>query len=224
MDALELYAKDDSELEGLLKMVKGFSDDTGMEFGLSKCAKTDKLEKSDHVRLDEETMLKDLEQDKVYKYLGVDESSGIQHTTMRQKLKKVLVRTQLILKTELNSKNRITAINKLAIPIITYSLNIIDWNLNEVKRLDIKVRKMMTTHSVHHPKADIDRLYLPRSNRGRGLTQLELYYKTSTIGLFRYLNLSDDWMLQLTLKHEKEKGSHSFVREAREFAREIDLD
>ena len=56
------------------------------------------------------------------------------------------------------------------------------------------------------------------------MTQLELSYKTSTIGLFRYLNLSDDWMLQLALKHEKEKGSHSVIKEAREFAREIDLD
>ena len=55
------------------------------------------------------------------------------------------------------------------------------------------------------------------------MTQLELSYKTSTIGLFRYLNLSDDWMLQLALKHEKEKV-HSVVKEAREFEREIDLD
>ena len=55
------------------------------------------------------------------------------------------------------------------------------------------------------------------------MTQLELSYKTSTIGLFRYLNLSDDSMLQLALKHEKEKGSHSVVKEARKFAREIDL-
>ena len=149
-------------------------------------------------------MIKDLEQEKVYKYLGVDESSGIQHATMKQKLKKELVRrTRLILKTELNSKNRITAINTLAIPVITYSFNIIDWNLSEVKRLDVKIRKMMTTHSMHHPKTDIHRLYLPRSSGGRGLTQLELSYKTSTIGLFRYLNLSDDWMLQLALKHEK---------------------
>ena len=31
-------------------------------------------------------------------------------------------------------------------------------------------------------------------------------------------------MLQLALKYEKEKGSHSVVKEAREFAREIDLD
>ena len=34
-----------------------------------------KLEKSDHVRLDEEIMIKDLEQEKVYKYLNADESS-----------------------------------------------------------------------------------------------------------------------------------------------------
>ena len=92
IDDLKLYAKHDNELEGLLRIVKGFSDDIGMDFGLSKCAKAifkrSKLEKSDHVRLDEETMIIDLEQEKVYKYLGVDESSGIQHATMRQKLKK----------------------------------------------------------------------------------------------------------------------------------------
>ena len=113
MDDLKLYAKDDNELEGLLRIVKGFSDDIGMEFGLSKCAKATfkrgKLEESDHVRLDEETMIKDLEQEEVYKCLDVDESSGIQHATTKQKLKKELVRrTRLILKTELNSKNRIT--------------------------------------------------------------------------------------------------------------------
>ena len=77
---------------------------------------------------------------------------------------------------------------------------------------------------MHHPKADIHCLYLPRSSRGRGLTQLELSYKILTIGLFQYLNLSDDWMLQLALKHEKEKGSHSVVKEAKTFVCEIDLD
>ena len=38
------------------------------------------------------------------------------------------------------------------------------------------------------------------------------------------MNLSDGWMLRLALKHEKEKGSHSVIKETREFAREIDLD
>ena len=39
VDDLKLYAKDDNELEGLLRTIKGFSDDIDMEFGLSKCAK-----------------------------------------------------------------------------------------------------------------------------------------------------------------------------------------
>ena len=56
------------------------------------------------------------------------------------------------------------------------------------------------------------------------MTQRELSYKTSTIGPFRYLNLSDGWMLQLALKHDKEKGSQTVVKEAREFARALDLD
>ena len=64
-------------------------------------------------------------------------------------------------KTELHSKNRITATNTLAILVITYSFNIIDWDLSEVKRLDIRIRKMMITHSMHHPKAGIHHLYLP---------------------------------------------------------------
>ena len=193
-------SEDDSEFEGLLRIVKGFSDDISMEFGLSKCTKATfkrgKLEKSDRVQLDEETMIKDLELEKVYKNLGLDKSSSIQHATMKQKLKKEFVRrTRLILKTELNSKNRITVIKMPAILVITYSFNIIDSNLIEVKRLDIKVRKMMTTHSMHHPKADIHHLYLLRSNRGRGLPQLELSCKTLTIGLFRYLNFSNEWKL-----------------------------
>ena len=95
MDDLKLCAKDDNKLAGLSRIVKGFCDDIGMEFGLSKCAKATfmrgKLENSDHVRLDEETMIKDMKQEKVYKYLGVDESCGIQHATMKQKLETKLI-------------------------------------------------------------------------------------------------------------------------------------
>ena len=72
-----------------------------------------------------------------------------------------------------------------------------------MKKLDTKLRKLLTMHNMHHPK--VHRLYLPRKNGGRGMIQLELSYKTSTIGLFRYLNLSPDWVLQLVLQHEEKK-------------------
>ena len=53
MDDLKLYAKDDTELEWLSRIVKGFGDNIDMEFGLSKCTKATfkrgKLGKSDYV-------------------------------------------------------------------------------------------------------------------------------------------------------------------------------
>ena len=216
MDDLKLYGKDDNEIEGLLRIVKGFSDDIGMEFGLDKCAKATfrkgKLRKKDNIILNDVTVIKDLEQEEVYKYLGVNEGDGIQHASMKDKIRKeVIRRVRSILKTELNSKNRITAINTLAVPVITYSFNIINWNLNEIKKLDTKIRKLLTMYNMHHPKADVDRLYLPRSSGGRGMIQLELSYRTSTIGLYRYLDLSQDWMMQRAFQHESVKKLHSVV-------------
>ena len=39
MDDLRLYSKNDQEQVGILKIVKRFSDDIGMGFGLEKCGK-----------------------------------------------------------------------------------------------------------------------------------------------------------------------------------------
>ena len=65
MDDLKLYAKDDSELEGLLMTVKRFSDDIGMRFGLEKCAKATfrkgKLTKTSDIHLGPDTVIKELE-------------------------------------------------------------------------------------------------------------------------------------------------------------------
>jgi len=38
LDNLKLYSKNDQEQVGELKIVKQFSDDSGKEFGLEKCA------------------------------------------------------------------------------------------------------------------------------------------------------------------------------------------
>ena len=108
IDDLKIYGKDDSEPDGLLRIVKGFTDDIYIELVLCNCAnatfKRGKLEKPDHLWLDEEAMIKDLDQKKVYKYLDVNKSNGIEQATMKQKLKNELVKIMwLLLKTELNS-------------------------------------------------------------------------------------------------------------------------
>ena len=70
----------------------------------------------------------------------------------------------IILKSELNARNKITAIGALAVPVLRYSFGIINWRTEEIKKIDRKTRKMLTMYEykMHHPKADIDRLYVKR--------------------------------------------------------------
>ena len=77
---------------------------------------------------------------------------------------------------------------------------------------------------MHHPKANIDRLYLPRSSGGRGMIELETSYKTTTVGIKNYLTVSNDWMIQLVSQHEENEKLHSIVKEARRFKRELELE
>ena len=53
---------------------------------------------------------------------------------------------------------------------MTHSFNIINWKLAEIRWMD-------------HLRADIECLYIKRENGGGWLIQLELTYKTTTIGL-----------------------------------------
>ena len=129
----------------------------------------------------------DLEQDSTYQYLFINEGVGIQHAKMKEKMRKEYYRRlRLVLGSELNAVNRTNAINTLAVPVVTYSFNIIKWTVEDLTKIDRKTRKLLTMGKMHLPKADKDRLYLPRKSGGRGLIQIERIYKTTTIGLNAY--------------------------------------
>ena len=67
----------------------------------------------------------------------------------------------------MNGKNKIVAINIWAISVIRYGAGLINWNKEEVQKLDRKTRKMMTMYGALHPKSDVDRIYLPKEKGGR---------------------------------------------------------
>ena len=85
----------------------------------------------------------------------------------------------MVAKSELNATNRMEAINTLATLVVTYSFNIVDWKLEETRKLDRKTRKLLTLERMHHPKSDWERFYLPRNEGVRGLIQLETAYKNN---------------------------------------------
>ena len=85
-----------------------------MKFRLEKCANTTflrgRLEKSTSIELDNNKKIKELKQEEVYKYLGVNERSGIVHVIMKKKIKKESYRrVRAILKknqTRIESKSK----------------------------------------------------------------------------------------------------------------------
>ena len=132
---------DDYELDGLFKTVTTFSDDIGMTFALGKETFIGgKPNYSGSIVLDTDKKIKELDQGETYKHLGIDEDDGIQHGTMKEKIKKECYRrVRDVLQSKLNVKNKLKAINTLAIPVVTYSFNVVNWNLEEIKRIDRKI-------------------------------------------------------------------------------------
>ncbi|KAF2882012.1 hypothetical protein ILUMI_24160 [Ignelater luminosus] len=55
-----------------------------------------------------------------------------------------------------------------------------------------QTRKMLTTYKMHHPKADVDRLYTSRKDGGHGLMQVVEAYKAAVINLSYYLHRKDN--------------------------------
>ncbi len=88
---------------------------------------------------------------------------------MKNKIEKEYKRRiRLVMKSELNARNKISALNTLAVRVVTYSFWVIDWNLEEIKTLDVMTMKQLHMNRMHAMKAVIDRIYLPCNDRGQG--------------------------------------------------------
>ena len=92
-----------------------------MEFGLEKCAeiafKRGKLVHSQNLVTDINREIQEVEGN-TYRYLGIEESEGIQHQQMKERLKQEYSRRlRMILKSELNARNKITAIGALTVRV-----------------------------------------------------------------------------------------------------------
>ena len=154
MDDLKLYASNDKQLETLVNMVKNYSDDIKMEFGMSKCAMLSvvkgKRKPGEGLELPSGDVMKDVDQDG-YKYLGVLQKDSLMCSEMKKKVKtEYSRRLGCLLKSELYAGNLIAGINAWAIGVVRYTAGVLDWGVTELKKMDVKTRKTMTMHGAFH--------------------------------------------------------------------------
>ena len=111
-----MYAKNEKGLESLVQIVRIFSDDIGIEFGIDKCGalvlKRGKITKFHGISLPGERVMKELIKGARYKYPGILPADQIRYTEMKKKVEvEYLRRVRKVLETKLNGGNIIKGIN-----------------------------------------------------------------------------------------------------------------
>ena len=68
-----------------------------------------------------------------------------------------------------------------------YYYYILKWTRDKLRQMDQRTRKLMTMHKALHPRDDVERLYVPRKEGGRGFASIEDSVDTSIQRLEDYI-------------------------------------
>ena len=113
--------------------------DIKMKFSVDKCAFV-QIEKGKLIQKPEpfiinDLIIKPLPSGDSQNYLGIDEN--ITYDGPMNKAKEYLTSGKKIWSSELSDYNKVVAHNSSAMPVITPTVGIIDWTIDEIERLDI---------------------------------------------------------------------------------------
>ncbi|KAL6120835.1 hypothetical protein NUSPORA_02360 [Nucleospora cyclopteri] len=98
----------------------------------------------------------------------------------------------------MNGKNLFKAINEHAISLVNYYIGVLKIEPDDFARLDEEIRLILTKNKIHFQPSCKKRLYLPRTEMGRGLCSAE--------------QRSEKMLLQL--KTQSEKDRHRSIQRA----------
>ena len=132
-----------------------------------------------------------------YTYLDTIELDKTRETEMKEKItKEYKQRQRLILKSKLNGRNKVTAINTWAVAVLRYVARIIQWKASELNDLDTKSRKTIMKYEGLYPKSDVERLYVKRKEVGRGFISLEQCIREEESSLRFYVANSQENLIK----------------------------
>ena len=165
-------------MDSLVQTVCVFSEDIGMEFGIENCAtlvmQKGKIVKSVGIELPDGKVINSLQEGESFKYLGILEADKFLEEKMKLNVSKEYIRRlRKVLKSKLNGGNLVCGVNSWAVSLLRYSAAFVNWRKSELQAIDRKTRKLFTICGTLHPKSDVDRLYIPRKEGGRGLISIE---------------------------------------------------
>ena len=95
--------------------------------------------------------------------------------------------------------------NTFAIPVLMDTVEIIDWTTQEIKEIDVRTRKQLTTTGNFYSNGDVDKLYLPKSQRGWGLKMVARMFESRVIAVGQYLTINSNRSNIIKFVYEQEQ-------------------
>ena len=129
--------------------VQILSNDTGIRFGIKKCGvlvlERGKVVSSEGVEMPDSERMKKVEENeyKYQQYQGKQDEGELSE--------RIFERTKLIMKSRLNGRNKIIAINTWVVSLMGYGACIVKWTKSEPNEIDRKTRKVMTMNKELQP-------------------------------------------------------------------------
>ena len=95
-----------------------------------------------------------------------------------------------------------------------YGFGIIQWLKSEIEKIGRKTREILTINGMHHPRADVQRLYVERKNGVRGLLEVWSVYQQAVLGLSEYIESENSRLIQIVKLIDSLKKKYSLLKEA----------
>ena len=216
VDDLKLYNSTTNGIKKQLDLVTRFSQDIGMNFGQDKCAHL-VIEKGQikHNGQDLEmngVKIQQVDEAEFYKYLGQDENISYVGTVNKKRVcKEHFTRVRMIWKSKLSAFNKTIVHNMFAVPLLKPTYGILDWTIQEIKNIDIRTRKVLSMTVNFQINSDVDCLYIPRSEGGRGLKAIQTAYECGIVSLNHHLRRNKDRNQLLSIVCQPEENESGRV-------------
>lgn len=156
IDDLKLLSDKEETLKSLVEESNTFFKTIGLEINKDKSATNSEICSETALVLDANSG---------YKYLGIIENpdGSVNKETFLKLKKEILSRVEKILKTNLNGKNSIRALNEYALSVVNYYIGVIPANPGEFEEQDDQIRQLLIFHRHHLEPACKERLYIPEA-------------------------------------------------------------
>ena len=213
----------------MLSEIKSKMTDGSLEWNEKKCniinIKRGKIDLSeDELLLNDETKIKCLKSEDLYKFLGVPENVLHDVEDIVNKLKLVVQqRTNIIWTSPLSEFNKIIATNIFVHSSLEYFMWSEKFNLRVIREMDLSIRTILNKVKAKYMLQANSSLYIPRNKGGRGLKNLETTYKKTKVIAAMNLLTRNDPRMECVRKFEKkrvEKGRSSILTDAVRYAKE----